>query len=132
MKIYIAYRYSANNVCDVLSNIGKAIEVGKEIALAGYFPYIPHLDCLLAIFDHKKLLPLEYYYNSSMEFLKVCDAIFIVEHTDILNSKGVKEEYEYAINHGIQVVFSIVALDEYKRTIKRMKETCLNSIMQQQ
>lgn len=108
MKIYIAYRYSADNVLDVLGNIGRATKVGLEVAKLGHFPYIPHLDCLVAIMDGSgmdgRTLPKKYYYESSMAFLKVCDALYIIDEEDIGKSNGVTAEYEYCITHGLPII----------------------------
>ena len=95
LKIYVAYRYSADNVLDVLHNIGKAIDVGRQIAELGHSPFIPHLDCLVAMFDHKNQLPLSYYYNCSIDWMKVADAIFVVDWNDLTTSKGVAAELEW-------------------------------------
>ena len=118
MKIYVAYRYSADNVLDVLSNIGRAIHVGTLIARKGHYPYIPHLDCFIAMFDGSYLdgreIPLEYYYKSSLEWLKVCDAIYIVDELDIRDSKGVAREFEYCMETSKPVYFYLTQLPEVK------------------
>jgi hypothetical protein len=68
LKIYVAHRY-AGNTLETLSNIGRAVEAGVEIAKRGHYPFVPHLDCLIAMAS-KGTLPLDYYYKSSMECLK--------------------------------------------------------------
>lgn len=109
MRVYVAYRYSANNVLGVLSNIGKAIDIGHELAqIEGVYPFIPHLDCLVAM--RSPQLSLEYYYKSSMEFLKVCDVMFLVDISDLDTSKGVKEEYDCCIDRGIPVIRDVESL----------------------
>lgn len=111
LKIYVAYRYSADNVLDVLHNIGKAIEVGKQLAKKGHSPFIPHLDCLLAIYDFKGEIDLDYYYNCSMDWLKVSDAIFVVDVNDFGVSKGVTEEITWASGN-IQTFVDLSEVDE--------------------
>lgn len=105
LKIYVAHRYSGNTL-ETLANIGRAVEVGVEIAKKGHYPYIPHLDCQVAI-QSKGTLPPEYYYEASMAFLKVCDAIYIVDANDISLSKGVKAEFEYAVKNGYPVFYCL-------------------------
>ena len=107
MKIYVAHRYSCNGeVLEVLSSIGRAIKIGNELARKGHFPFVPHLDCLMAIQDNKKI-PVSWYYENSMAWLKCCDAIFIVDRYDIYHSVGVKAEYDYAVSKGYPVFYSI-------------------------
>lgn len=103
MKIYVAYRYSADNVHEVLANIGKAIKIGKDIALLGHYPYVPHWDYLMAIQDFERELTLQYFYDCSFAFLKVCDAMFLVDPLDLGKSKGVSLEYVYCKEHNIPV-----------------------------
>jgi len=107
LKIYVAYRYSADNVLDVLHNIGKAVEVGRQIAKLGHSPFVPHLDCLLAIFDYKNELPLSYYYNCSMDWLKASDALYVIDENDLINSKGVAAEWKCANDVKLPVYFSL-------------------------
>jgi hypothetical protein len=112
LKVYIAYRYSADNVIDVLQNIGTAIMVGHEVArIEGCYPFIPHLDCLLAMQSPK--LSLEYYYKSSMEFLKVCEVMYLVDGKDLDTSIGVKKEYDYCMMVGKPVLTSIRQIKAY-------------------
>jgi len=107
MKIYIAYRYSTpNNVIDILGNIGKAIEAGIEVIKKGHIPFIPHLDCLVAIWS-KGSLPIEYYYKAGLEWLKVCDAMLVLDKNDIGNSKGVTVEYQNAQIWKKKIFYSI-------------------------
>ena len=112
LKIYVAHRYNGGTL-ETLSNIGRAVEIGVEIAKRGHYPFVSHLDCLIAI-QSKGCLPLDYYYNSSMAYLQVCDAIFIVDWKDIDNSKGVKAEFDWATSHGIQIYYNINELPEVK------------------
>jgi hypothetical protein len=113
MKVYIAYKYNATNAVDVLANIGMAIKVGRDVALLGLYPYIPHLDCLLAIEDSKKRLGMNYYYQCSLEFLKVCDVMLLVDKNDLETSKGVLAEYQYCLAHNIPVYKDIYELVKF-------------------
>ena len=112
MRLYIAYRYSANNVIDVLQNIGKAVRVGHEAAMIkGVYPFIPHLDCLVAM--QEPALPLEYYYNCSIAYLEVCDAMLLVDPYDLIISRGVLKEFEYCEEKGKPVFYGISQLKEW-------------------
>lgn len=104
MRIYVAARYSADNYLDIMKNIGIAVEAGIGVAKKGHYPFIPHIDYLLAI-QCKGELPLDYYYKCSIEWLKCCDAILIVN--GLKDSKGVKKEYEYAKSVGMKIYHNI-------------------------
>lgn len=108
MKIYVAHRYNGGTL-ETLANIGRAVDVGVEIAKKGHYPFVPHLDCQIAI-QSKGCLPLNYYYNSSMAFLQVCDALFIVDTNDVDTSKGVKAEFDWAVSHGFKIYYDIAKL----------------------
>ena len=115
MKIYVAHRYSCNGeVLEVLSSIGRAIQIGNELARKGHFPYVPHLDCLMAIQDNKKI-PVSWYYENSMAWLKCCDAIFIVDPNDIDQSSGVKAEFDYAVSKGYTVYYYTNEISSVRR-----------------
>jgi len=105
MKIYVAYRYSGNTL-ETLTNIGKATDAGIELAKKGHYPFIPHLDCQVAI-QCKGCLPLDYYYKASMAFLRVCDAILILDKSDLNTSEGVTKEFAWAKSVGVPIYFTL-------------------------
>ena len=109
-KIFIAYRYNDTDAGQVLANIGVAHQVAYESIKAGWIPFIPHTDCLLAIMFGKKL-PLKFYYDYSIEWLKSCDAICIVDDGRPLSS-GVKRELGIAEALGIKVIWEKIELSE--------------------
>lgn len=116
LKIYVAHRYNGGTL-ETLANIGRAVDVGVELAKRGHYPFVPHLDCQIAI-QSKGCLPIEYYYNSSMAFLQVCDAIFIVDAADVDTSKGVKAEFDWAVAHGFPIYYD---LDEVPQSFNRQQ-----------
>ena len=105
MKIYVAHRYNGGTL-ETLANIGRAVDVGVELAKKGHYPFVPHLDCLIAI-QSKGCLPIEYYYNSSMAWLQASDAIFIVDANDVDTSKGVKAEFDWAVQNGFTIYYDL-------------------------
>ena len=114
MRVYIAHRYSCKgNVLDVLHSIGKAVQIGTEVASLGDHPFVPHLDWLICSMDGAlgATIPKEYYYESSMDFLSVCDCMLVVDSEDIRYSRGVAAEFDFCEAHGIPV---FVGLREYK------------------
>ncbi len=127
MKIYIAHRYTCDSppfngdVLHVLHSIGKAAQVGVEVASLGDFPYVPHLDWLIVAMDGAlgETIPKSYYYDNSMEWLKVCDAMLVIDPEDLTRSKGVCREYQYCLEHDIPVFKSC---KEYKVFVARCEE----------
>ena len=101
-KVYVAYRYNDTDANQVLSNIGVAHKVAFDFIKEGYIPFIPHTDCLLAIMFGKSI-PLKFYYEYSIEFLKVCDIFCLVEDGKPLSS-GVQTELELAQKLGIPII----------------------------
>lgn len=43
-KVYVAGKYSDDNVLDVLGNISRGIKLCKDLFLLGYAPFCPWLD----------------------------------------------------------------------------------------
>lgn len=115
-KIYVAYRYCGNTL-ETLTNIGIATDTGIEIAKKGHYPFVPHLDCLIAI-QCKGCLPLDYYYNASMAFLQVCDAILIVDKNDLETSKGVKAEFDWAKSAGLPIYYNLEEIPKFDSSNK--------------
>ena len=105
-KVYIAYRYNDTDAGQVLANIGIAHKVAFGLIQEGYIPFIPHWDFLLATMFGKEL-PLDFYYENSMEWLKVCDMLCVVQDGKPLSS-GVKAEMKYALEHGMPIINRVV------------------------
>src|SRR5271157_5364110 len=98
--VYVAYRYNDVDAGKVLSNIGVAHQVAFELIKKGYYPYVPHADCLIAIMFGKSL-PLEYYYKCTMAWLEKSDAIVVVVDGKPL-PKGVVAEMKRAMELGLR------------------------------
>ena len=104
MRIYIAAKYTDKDPILIHGNIGEALDAAFEVALKGHWPYLPHWDYMMAI-RAKKQLPLKWYYEYSMVWLKVCDAILILNGLE--DSKGVQAEHRYALKTSLPIYNSI-------------------------
>ena len=51
MRVYIAGKYSADNVLDVLGNIHDGIKASAEVLKYGMAPFCPFLDYQFHFFD---------------------------------------------------------------------------------
>ena len=126
LKIYVAHRYSCKawngKITEILASIGRAIDTGAEIAKLGHFPFVPHLDCLLAM--RAKNLPEQYYKDANMGWLAVCDALFMVDSDDYNVSEGVKAEFDYAVKHGYPIYYNLDKLPVVPKKLDCL--TCSN------
>lgn len=104
-RVYVAGSYSDNNVISILNNMRRGMRTGTEVLLAGYAPFVPWLDYQLQLMlrgDEK--LTVDDYYNYSMAWLEVSDALLVLPNYE--NSKGTLAEIKRAEELGIPVVYS--------------------------
>ena len=113
LKIYIAGPYSPKN-CDLHTapiiahrNVKKAIEVFWKLVKKGHYPYIPHLSHFIHLETPEDMIPppQEFWYKFDLEWLKSCDAIFMLEGWE--NSRGARLELETAKKLGLQIFFKL-------------------------
>lgn len=90
MKFFISGRYTASHPREVLKNVNRAIDIGIELMKKGHAVYIPHLTHYVHLRPYCPFEYEEYLYND-IEFLKVCDALFFISH-----SNGADKELELA------------------------------------
>jgi len=108
-KVYVAGAMSADNILEMLQNIHDGIKLGAELLKRGYAPFVPHFDTAFKIqngvdFD----VPMQYYYDYTMEWLKVSDAVLVCPNWK--NSKGTLAEIEKAKELSIPVYFNLEEL----------------------
>ena len=108
-RVYIAGPYSADNVIDVLENMRRGMRMGVRVFLAGYAPWVPWHD-----FHHQLMfrgdesLSVENYYEMSMAWLVVSDAVLVLPGWK--NSKGTLAELKKASRLHIPIFHSLKAL----------------------
>lgn len=106
MRIYVAGAMSADNILDVLGNISEGIKIGAQLLQKGYAPFVPHFDVFFKIQQGKNYnVPMTYYYDYTMEWLKASDAVVVVPGWE--NSTGTKNEIAMASKMGIPVYFNL-------------------------
>lgn len=113
LKVYVAGPYSADNVLGVLANIRKGNRVAYELLQMGFAPFSPWLDHQFVLMDFTNELTVQDFYDYSMEWLRVSDAIFV--QGEWQNSKGTKAEIEEATKLGIPVFYDRTKLVNYAR-----------------
>lgn len=110
-RIYIAGAYSDDNVLGVLRNIGRGGDYAAELFDLGFAPFTPWHDKSFVITNWEREFSVQMFYDYSISWLKVSDAIFIVPNIDGLKdwqeSKGTKAEIEIAHSMNIPVFFKL-------------------------
>ena len=100
-RIYVAGKYSASNVIEVLNNIKRGTEVSVEILKRGDCPFCPWLDYQFQFYDNT--LTVEDYYRYSIAWLEVSDEMFVLKGYE--TSKGTLAEIKRAKELNIPIVY---------------------------
>jgi nucleoside 2-deoxyribosyltransferase len=118
-KIYVAGPYSATDVLSVLKNIGRGEYWSSQLFMRGFAPFTPWHDKTFVIQNWKEDFNVEDFYNYSLEWLRVSDAVFVVPNQvglkDWGDSKGTLYEIGEASKLGIPVFHSIKELEAWKK-----------------
>lgn len=99
MRVYIAGRYSDDNIIGCLNNIHDGIKACVAVLKSGHVPFCPWTDFLFHMFD--KTLTVEDYYRYSIAWLEVSDEVWVLPDSE--NSKGTQAEIQRAMELGIPV-----------------------------
>lgn len=103
-RIYVAGAYSADNVMDVLHNMGRGIDASTKILKEGNAPFCPWLDYHFALRD--QTIPKQAFYDYSMAWLEASDEVYVLKNSE--HSEGTKKEIERAEELGIPVKYESV------------------------
>ena len=116
IKVYVAGAYSANNVIDVLKNIGRGEKEAAKLFQLGYAPFCPWLDKDFITKFPESNFTVQQFLDYSMEWLKVSDVVYIVPNIEGLinwtDSKGTLKEIETANELKIPVIFTMEELQK--------------------
>ena len=115
LRIYVAGAYSADNVIDVLKNIGRGQDYAAKLFMLGHAPFCPWHDKEYVIQNWDKDFNVKMFYDYSMKWLEVSDVVFLVPGWE--NSKGTQKEIERAVELDIPVVKSIDELEKIERIV---------------
>ena len=121
-KIYVAGKYSADNVIDVLANIGKGEAACCELFHDGFAVFCPWHDksyvtgaCYAALFDkdifYNASLAKDMFYAASLAWLEVSDAVYVI--SGVGDGGGVDREIAHAEELGIPVFYDYRALNDW-------------------
>lgn len=106
-KIYVAGKYSTllggmNPAIEILTNMKIGIEWSVILLCSDMIPFCPWLDYQFFLTPDGGLITERQIRDYSMEWLRVCDAVFIVNE-DWERSFGVREEIKEAKKIGLPV-----------------------------
>ena len=108
MRVYVAGKYSDNNVLSVLRNIKHGISVATKIMKLGHSPFCPWLDYQFILMEQGETLNVDDFYRYSMDWLKVSDCLVVLDGWE--SSTGTIAEIETAKKLGIPIYYG---LDEF-------------------
>lgn len=103
-RVYVAGPYSADNVMDVLRNIGKGQRACARLFAAGFAPFCPWHDKTYVYDNPDEQFTVPMFYKFSMAWLEVSDAVFVLPNWG--TSKGTIAEIERANKLGIPVFYN--------------------------
>ena len=108
IRVYVAGKYSADNVLDVLKNIGHGRKVCAELFALGYSPFCPWHDADFIMQNPFGSFDIDLFYDYSISWLSVSEVMLVISGKD--SSVGVKNEIQYCKDHNIPIVYSISEL----------------------
>jgi len=107
-RVYLAGRYSADNIIDMLRNIREGITTGAMLLNNGYAVFCPFLDYQFSLTFYGSVLQKKHYQDNSMAWVECCHAMYVMPHSE--ESRGVQREIARARELGIPVFFSMEEL----------------------
>ena len=110
-KIYVAGDYSADNIIEGLQNIGKGRFESAKLFVHGFAPFCPWWDASFCIDHPYETYDKEMFYNASMVWLEVSDAVFVI--SGVGKGGGVDKEIARASELGIPVFNNIEDLTNW-------------------
>lgn len=78
IRVYVAGPYSADNVIDVLKNIGRGERICALLFADGYAPFCPWHDKSFVMDLYSENLSVKQFYDYSMSWLYVSEVMFLV------------------------------------------------------
>lgn len=116
-RVYVAGKYSDNNVMSVLGNIGKGIRISLEVFLNGMAPFSPWLDYqYVLMLRESETLSVNDFYEYSKARLKVSDAMLVIPGYE--DSKGTLAEIELSKELKIPIFYKLEDLLNWKKLLE--------------
>jgi len=124
LKVYVAGKYSADNVLDVLKNIGHGRKVCADLFALGFSPFCPWHDADFIIHNPFHIFNTQSFRDYCLDWLKVSDVLYVI--SGATTSTGVLAEINLANELNIPIINNIIDLKAYRRNYEM--DRCKNSI----
>jgi hypothetical protein len=110
-RVYVAGAYSATDVIKVLDNIREGMRASLEVFRAGFAPFCPWLDFHYQLMLRPgETLTVPDFYEYSIAWLEVSDAMYVHPNSDWRNSTGTLAEIKTAKECGIPIYYDLQKL----------------------
>ena len=101
MRIYLAGKYSSDNILGCLDNIHNGIKMAAKIIKEGNEVFCPFLDYQYHFFD--RTLTKQDYQRNSMAFVETCDEMWVLPDSE--QSGGTQREIKRAQELNIPIKY---------------------------
>ena len=101
MRVYLAGKYSSDNILGCLNNIHDGIKKATEIIKSGHEVFCPWLDYQFHFFD--KTLSKQDYQRNSMAWVEVSEEMWVMPNSE--NSGGTQREIARAKELNIPIKY---------------------------
>ena len=108
LKIYIAGRYSSDNIIDGLRNIGRGQQEAAFLFELGFAPFSPWWDRSFVLDNPNGDYSKQMFYDASLAWMEVSDAVYVISGKG--DGGGVDAEIKRAMELKIPVFYEIEAL----------------------
>lgn len=122
IRVYVAGKYSDDNVLGVLGNISRGIDLCKRLFLTGYAPFCPWFDhqyVLRMTDDERKYLTVSMFHDYSLAWLDASDCMLVIPDR-IETSRGVQAEIARAVKIGIPVFYNINDMEDWANGLSKV------------
>jgi len=115
-RVYVAGKFSGNNVLDVLKNIGKGKFACTKMFSLGLDPFCPWADMDYVIFNPDGDFNVERFYQYSISWLKVSEILYIL--SGWRESKGAMIEISIAKKLNIPIYYQDdISIEDFAKEV---------------
>lgn len=112
LRIFVAGPYGDNQPKDIIAqNVENAKEIGKNLALKGHYPFIPHT--MLHGWETDNRFTVRHFKSIDYKWLEFCDSLFFISP-----STGANEELDIATKKGLQIFRNMNEVPDVSHKVK--------------
>jgi len=116
LRIFVAGPYGDNEPKEIIEeNVRRARDIGKELALKGHFPFIPHT--MLHGWETDQRFTIQHFKDIDFKWLSFCDALYFIS-----SSKGADIERGIAQEKGIIIYTSLSEVPDVPKIESKRKQ----------